>query len=128
MDNPTAGGLHYECEIATDIAIQGEHNVRLKEKGIVDMKAKNLVSKFGSLMAVVVVLGMLAALPAQAGSGLIKITHSDTPFRGAYQSMPSTTAKAQAIVSQTALSEVQIAVMASSPSQPGARHSVYIHR
>jgi hypothetical protein len=70
---------------------------------------------------------MLAALPAQAGSALIKITHATTPYKGAVQHAPAPAATVQARVNP-AQSEVQVAVMASSPVQPGARRSVYIHR
>jgi hypothetical protein len=78
-------------------------------------------------MAVVVVAGMLAALPAQAGSGLIKITHCNKPCKCAAQPVCTTVAKAQPKVSH-AQAEVQVAIMAKSPSQPAARRSVYIHR
>jgi hypothetical protein len=70
---------------------------------------------------------MMAALSAQAGSGLIKITHASTPFRGGYQIVYSP-AKAQPAVEQAKTPEVQVAVMASSPSQPVARRSVFVHR
>jgi hypothetical protein len=92
------------------------------------MNAKSFISKFGLGMVAAVVLGILAALPAQAGSGLIKITHSDTPYKGGYQTAPSTFARTAGTVSQTTPSEIQIAIMASSPSQPGAKRSVFIHR
>ena len=68
------------------------------------------------------VLGMLVALPAQAGSGLIKITHARH-----VQPEASTVAKAQPMVSQ-ANSEIQVAVMATLPSQQTSRRSVFIHR
>jgi len=94
------------------------------------MNAKGLTSKFGSGLFAAVVLGMLAALPAQAGSGLTKVTHAATPYRGGYQSVPSTVTEARTTVSQvkTTAGEVQIAVMANAPFQPGARRSVFIHR
>jgi hypothetical protein len=52
-------------------------------------------------------VGMLAALPAYAGSGLIKVTHA-TPVKGATLLAPATMAKPK----------IQVAVMATSPSQP----------
>ena len=73
------------------------------------------------------VVGMLAALPAYAGSGLNKITHGATVLRSSAQPASSTVAKAQPKVSQ-AKPEIQVAVMAKSPSQPAARRSVYIRR
>jgi len=91
------------------------------------MKTKSLKCSIGSGMAVAVMLGMLAALPAQAGSGLIKITHSDTASKWAAQPARKTVAKAQPKVSQPQ-AEVQVGVMAKSPAQPAARRSVFIHR
>jgi hypothetical protein len=76
------------------------------------MNARSLKCTMGAVL----VLGMLAALPAQAGSGLIKVTHASTPYSVAVQ--PA--------VSQTKAPEVQVAVMASSPSQPAAKRAVYI--
>jgi hypothetical protein len=78
------------------------------------MKEKSLI--------LALVLGMLAALPAQAGSGLIKITHA-----AHIQPAASTSAKAQPKLSE-AKHEFQIAVMAEAPAQPVPRRSVYIHR
>jgi TRAP-type C4-dicarboxylate transport system substrate-binding protein len=92
------------------------------------MNAQSRITKFGSGLVAIVVLGMLAVLPAQAGSGLIKVTHSDTPYRVASQPVSSTAAKVQATVSQKAPGEIQVAVMANTTTQPGARHSVFIHR
>jgi hypothetical protein len=91
------------------------------------MNAKNLKSTIGSTMAAAVVLGMLVASPAQAGSGLIKITHADTPYRGAVQPVAATATKVQSKASQ-APAELQVAVMANAPSQQAARRSVFIHR
>ena len=79
-------------------------------------------------MGAVVALGMLAALPAQAGSGLLKVTHSNTPYRFAPQPASNIVAQARPVVSQAKVPEVQVAVMATSPSQSAARRSVYIHR
>jgi hypothetical protein len=90
------------------------------------MKTKSLIGTFGSGMAAAVVAGMLAALPAQAGSGLIKITHCKTPYKSAAQPARTTT-KVQPTVSP-AQAEVQVGVMAKSPSKPAARRSVFIHR
>jgi hypothetical protein len=80
-------------------------------------------------MAAAVVLAMLAALPALAGSGLIKITHaSAAPYECKVQDMSSIAAKAQPKASLATPSEVQVAVMASSPSKPAAKASVFIRR
>jgi hypothetical protein len=88
------------------------------------MKAKSLRFIMGSAA----VIGLLAALPANAGSGLIKITHSDTPYRGGFQTVPAKVTQVKPAASQTKLGEVQIAVMAKSSTQPGAKRSVFIHR
>jgi hypothetical protein len=88
------------------------------------MKTKS----FKGIMGSVLVIGMLAVLPAHAGSGLIKITHSATPYRGGFQTTPSTVAKVQPTLSQTKTAEVQVAVMARSPLRPGARRAVFIRR
>jgi hypothetical protein len=78
-------------------------------------------------MAVAAVVGMLAALPAQAGGGLIKITHSDTYHKWRTQPVAPTVAKVQPKASHTQ-PEVQVAVMAKSPSQPAAKSAVFIRR
>ena len=57
---------------------------------------------------------LLAALPASAGSGLIKVTHANTPYQTASQPASSAQAKAQPTASQTTPSEIQVAVMAKS--------------
>jgi hypothetical protein len=88
------------------------------------MKTKSFRGIMGSVLAI----GMLAVSPAYAGSGLIKITLSDTPYRGGFQTAPSTVAKVQPTVGQSKTTEVQVALMAKSPMQPGARRSVFIHR
>jgi hypothetical protein len=77
-------------------------------------------------MAGALAVGMLAALPASAGSGLIKVTHASTPYRGASQPVSATPAKAPA-----GSPEVQVAVMAKSPAQPAqpaSRRGVFIRR
>ena len=66
------------------------------------MKAKSFTLTF--------VLGMLAALPAQAGSGLIKITHA-----AHIQPAASASAKARPKLSE-AKPEFQVAVMAEAPA------------
>jgi hypothetical protein len=88
------------------------------------MKAMNLKCIMGSVL----VAGMLAALPACAGSGLVKITHSDTPCKCADKCECATVAKVQPSVKQAKPAEVQLAVMAKSPSQPAGRRAVYIRR
>jgi hypothetical protein len=87
------------------------------------MKAKSLSCSIGSGLAVAVALGILAALPAQAGSGLIKITHSDTPYRGATQRAVATVAQAQPTTG-----EIQVAVMAKAPVAPTGRRGIFIRR
>lgn len=77
------------------------------------MKAKSLIC---------LVVAMLAALSAQAGSSLIKISSATR-----VQNADSTVTKAWRTVSQ-ASSEIQVAVVATSPLQPAKRRSVYIHR
>ena len=78
------------------------------------MKAKSLILSLA--------VGILAALPAQAGSGLIKITRATH-----VQTAASTVAKAQRTASH-ASSEIQVAVMAAWALQPAPRRGVYIHR
>jgi len=74
------------------------------------------------ICAACLAMGMLTALSACAGSGLIKITHSDTPY------MPSTGANAQPVVSRAKTPEVQVAVLANSPTNKAPRRAVFIHR
>jgi hypothetical protein len=73
-------------------------------------------------------LGALTALSAQAGNGTIKVTHSDTPYKGGSQAGSSKVEKAQTTVAQTKAPEVQVGVMANSPAQPQAKRAVFIHR
>jgi hypothetical protein len=88
------------------------------------MKKSNLSGIIGAVL----VIGTLAAMPAFAGGGLIKVTHSDTPYTG-WAPKQTVSTKAQPSVSQSASSkEVQVAVMAKGQSQPGARRSIFIHR
>jgi hypothetical protein len=57
---------------------------------------------------------------AQAGSAAqSKVTHSDTPYRIAVQAVAS---------AQTTTAEVQIAVLAKSPSPPAAPRLLHVHR
>jgi hypothetical protein len=91
------------------------------------MKVKSFKCAIGSSLAVAVTLGTLAACPAQAGSGLIKNTHSATAYKWVTQPHKSTVTKPQAKASQ-GQPEIQVAVMANSPSQSASRRSVYIHR
>jgi ubiquitin len=86
------------------------------------------MSTIGAGAAAAVAVAMLAALPAHAGSGLIKITHSDTPYKRAVKPASSTVAKAQPAASQAKPAEIQVGVMAKSPSQPAAKHAVFIRR
>jgi hypothetical protein len=113
-----AGNLYYSKVPIFDA------NKRFALERKVSMKAMSLKYILGSVLAMV----LLAALPARAGSGLIKITHSDTPYRGGYQSAPATVAQVKPAVNQAKASEIQVAVMAKSPVQPGARRSVFIRR
>ncbi|HEV7926719.1 MAG TPA: hypothetical protein VGR14_15275 [Verrucomicrobiae bacterium] len=91
------------------------------------MKVKSFKRAIGSSLAVAVTLGTLAACPAQAGSGLIKNTHSATAYKWVTQPVHPAVPKAYVKVNQ-GQPEIQVAVMAKSPAQPGARRSVYIHR
>jgi hypothetical protein len=92
------------------------------------MNARKIRSIIPSGMITVLAVGMLAVLPACAGSGLIKTTHSDTPYKGAAQPAAATTAKSQPKADQAKPAEVQVAVMASAPAVPAVRRGVYIHR
>jgi hypothetical protein len=87
------------------------------------MHAKHLVSG----ITAAAILGFLAVSPAQAGSGLIEVTHSAT-YGKAVQAAPATVAKSQPKASKTTPAEIQVAVMAKAPSNPPARRSVFIHR
>jgi len=87
------------------------------------MKARSLKST----TAVALVAGMLAALPAYAGSGLNTVTHANLSYKTLPKPTQTTVATVQPKVSQ-AKPEIQVAVMASSSSQPAARRSVFIHR
>jgi hypothetical protein len=91
-----------------------ESNTRNNNRERITMKEKSLI--------LTLVLGMLAALPAQAGSGLIRITHARH-----VQPEASSMAKPQPMLRQ-ANSEIQVAVMATLPSQQTPRRSVLIHR
>jgi hypothetical protein len=92
------------------------------------MKTRSFRGIVGSGMVAALVVGMLSAWPAYAGSGLIKITHSDTPYKWADQRESSTVAKVQPSVNQAKPAEVQVAVMARSPSRPAAKRAVFIRR
>jgi hypothetical protein len=92
------------------------------------MKARSLITAVGSGVAVVLAAALLAALPAYAGSGLIKKTTSDTPYKGGAQSAPSTAAKAQSKAKKAAPPEIQVGVMAKSPSKAPVRRAVFIRR
>ncbi|HTA29373.1 MAG TPA: hypothetical protein VK731_02750 [Candidatus Cybelea sp.] len=91
------------------------------------MKTRSFKSTIGSLLTATVAVAVLAALPAQAGSGLTKVTHSDHYSKWAARPVRPTVAKAQPTVSQKQ-PEVQVAVMAKVPLQPAAKRSVFIHR
>jgi hypothetical protein len=94
------------------------------------MNARSLLSKIGLVAAAAVVLGTLAALPAQAreGNTQIKVTHAPKPYKSAVQPVAPTSAKAQPKVSQPTPAEIQVGVMAKSPAQPAVRRSIYIRR
>jgi hypothetical protein len=80
-----------------------------------------------NLCTIALAVGMLSGLSAQAGSGLIKVTHACPPYRGEYQGVSRPAARVQPIV-KSAPNEVQVAVVALVPAQPAARRSVFIHR
>jgi hypothetical protein len=67
----------------------------------------------------------LAAAPSQASSGLIKVTHADTPFRSKTAAQKPA---ASAPKTQPGAPEVQIAVMAKKTVPPGVRRNLFIHR
>jgi hypothetical protein len=81
------------------------------------MKARSLISTIGSAL----IVGMLAAAPAHAGSGTIKTTHATTLYQG---TVPP---KVQPKVTQKT-PEYQVAVMAKAPAQPPVRRSIFIRR
>jgi hypothetical protein len=92
-----------------------------EERERLDMNAKNFKTIIGTTMAA----ALLAALPASAGSGQIKVTHANTPYQAASQPASSAQANAQPMASQTTPSEIQVAVMAKSPPpQAKARRSI----
>jgi hypothetical protein len=91
------------------------------------MKAKSLKCTMGSVAMVAMVFGLLAALPAQGSGGLLKITHSSTASKWVTQPVHKSVAKAQPTVGK-AQPEVQVGVMAKSPSQPATRRAVFIRR
>ena len=95
------------------------------------MNVNSVMSNIKSGLAAAAVLGMLAAVPAQAGGGggQIKITHAPTPYRGKSVVRPrsSTTGESQPTPSQSTFSP-QVAVMAHSPLMPAARRNAFIHR
>jgi uncharacterized membrane protein len=98
------------------------------------MNANNLRSTISSGMAAVAAVGMLAALSAQAGSGLIKVTHAATPYRSAKQEASVAAANTQQKANPAKPAEVQVAVMADAPAQPAlpaqpaAKRGAFIHR
>jgi hypothetical protein len=72
------------------------------------------------------VVGMLAVSSAHAGNAIIKITHSDTPYKSAHHTAPATVAKIQPTVSN-AKAEVQVGVLATTPSLT-PRRSVFVRK
>jgi hypothetical protein len=84
--------------------------------------------KCNILVTAALAVGMLAGMSAQAGGGMIKVTHAPTPYRGHYQAVPVTVVKAQPAVYQGRGPEIQVAVMASVPAQAAVRRSIFIHR
>jgi hypothetical protein len=87
------------------------------------MNTKNPRSIIGSAL----IIGMLAALPVYAGGGLIKVTHSDTPYHSGSDAVACSAVAMQKTV-KTSSTEVQIAVMAKSPVYSGPRRPMFIHR
>lgn len=80
------------------------------------MKARSIKSVISSVAATVAFAGTFAAFSANANSGLIRVTHSDTPYRAAVPTASATTAKTPATATPTAAPEVQVAVMAQTPA------------
>jgi hypothetical protein len=82
------------------------------------MKARSLM--LGAVVA------MATVLPAHANSGLIKVTHSDTPCKWASHGQAGSVAKAKS--AQPAAKEIQVAVMAKSSVEKPPRRAVFIRR
>jgi hypothetical protein len=91
------------------------------------MRTTSLKRTIKLVLDVAVTLGLLAALPTYAGSGMIKITHSATCSQWAAKPARPVAAKVQPKPSPKG-SEVQVAVMAKVPLQRAAKRSVFIHR
>jgi hypothetical protein len=87
----------------------------------ISMKARSIICRTAGAL----VVGILTALPAYAGSGLNNLTHGSR--WNSAQPKSSAVAKAQPTASQ-AKPKVQVAVMATSPSQPAARPHYHICR
>lgn len=87
------------------------------------MRTRNIVLG----IAISAILGLFTAAPVQAGSGLIKITHS-ADYAKSVQEVPVSLAKSQPAAKQSTQAEFQVAVMATAPSITVQRRSVYIHR
>jgi hypothetical protein len=87
------------------------------------MHTRNLVLG----IAISAILGTIAVSPAQAGSGLIKVTHS-ADYAKSLKATAATVAPSQPSAKRSTQAEFQVAVMATAPSNPASRRSVYIHR
>ena len=85
---------------------------------LLGMKAKSLM--LGAVVA------LAAVLPAHANSGLIKVTHSDTPCKWASKGQAVSVAKAKS--AQPGAKEIQVAVMAKSSVEKAPRRAVFIRR
>jgi hypothetical protein len=107
--------------------LQRERGSRSRKKGL-KMKARNFIAAIGSGAAMVMAVALMAALPAQAGSGLTKVTHSDTPYTNLGQPVSKPVVIAQPAQRQATSGEVQVAVLASKPAQAPARRAVFIRR
>jgi hypothetical protein len=91
------------------------------------MKMLSFKSAIKSVAVGAVVLALMAALPARAGSGMIKVTHSPDYAKWAAKRAQPVAAKVQPTARPKGR-EVQVAVMAKVPSQPPAKRAVFIHR
>jgi hypothetical protein len=91
------------------------------------MKMMSFKSAIKPILGGAVVSALLAALPAKAGSGLTKITHSPNYSQWAAKPAQPVVAKVPPTPSSKH-PEVQVAVMAKAPSQAAAKRSVFIHR